>query len=407
MDRAAFLVINTGSSSIKCQLFDAALRPLLKAQLSALDSATPRWRVRVTDAGRCAAAGPGLEQGGELQQASEQQPSSRLDSAAAVAWLMARLEVLTAGWVLRAIGHRIVHGGSTFTEPCVVDEAALAGLEALIPWAPLHQPFNLALLRACGQQWPALPQIGCFDTAFHRTLPAVARRLALPREYSARGVQRYGFHGISYQYVAGRLPALLGSDQRRRVIVAHLGNGASLCALRDGVSVETSMGFSVLDGLVMSSRCGALDPGVVLYLLEQEQLDAAQLRELLYRRSGLLGVSGISADMRELQGSPDAAAAEAVDLFVYRCIQQLGALIAVSGGLDTLVFTAGIGEHQPAIRARICQGLAWLGLELDTHANEAPQGEARISTATSTVTALVVPTDEERVIAEACLRLAG
>ncbi|HUH38101.1 MAG TPA: acetate/propionate family kinase [Spongiibacteraceae bacterium] len=401
MTTTAFLVINTGSSSIKCQLFDSALRTLLKAQLSALDSAAPQWQVRITDAGRRAAGDHGLRQD------SESAPPSRLNATEAVAFVMARLAALTAGCALQAIGHRIVHGGSTFTEPCVIDDAAMQALEALIPWAPLHQPFNLALVRACRQQWPALPQIGCFDTAFHRTLPAVARRLALPREYGERGVQRYGFHGTSYQYVAGRLPALLGSDQRRRVIVAHLGNGASLCALRDGVSVETSMSFSVLDGLVMSSRCGALDPGVVLYLLEQEQLDAAQLRELLYRRSGLLGVSGISADMRELQTSPAAAAAEAMDLFIYRCIQQLGALIAVLGGLDTLVFTAGIGEHQPAIRARICQGLAWLGLELDTHANDAPQGEARISTAASAVTALVVPTDEERVIAEACLRLAG
>jgi acetate kinase len=296
-----------------------------------------------------------------------------------------------------AAGHRVVHGGTAFGAPVRINEHVLAELERLVPLAPLHQPHNLAAIRALAGLRPELPQVACFDTAFHHTLAPVAAHFALPREFAESGIRRYGFHGLSYEYIAGALPRVAPEIAAGRVVVAHLGNGASLCALQAGRSVDTTMGLTALDGLVMGTRCGALDPGVVLYLLQQRGMDAAAIEDLLYHRSGLLGVSGMSSDMRALLTSPDPRAAEAVDLFVFRIIREVGALAAALGGLDGLVFTAGIGEHAAPIRARVCGGAAWLGIDLDPAANEA--GGPRITHLESRVSAWVVPTDEDLMIA--------
>jgi acetate kinase len=302
-----------------------------------------------------------------------------------------------------AAGHRVVHGGLEFTQPVRIGPDVLAALEVLVPLAPLHQPHNLAAIRAVAQRVPELPQVACFDTAFHRTQPAVAQAFGLPRRYAAEGVVRYGFHGLSYEYIASVLP---GTDARAaagRTVVAHLGNGASLCALKGGRSVASTMGFTALDGLPMGTRCGALDPGVLLYLMDNHDLDVRALEKLLYQQSGLLGVSGISSDMRALVASPDPRAAEAIDLFVYRIGRELGSLAAALGGLDALVFTGGIGENAAAIRARVCREAAWLGLDLDAAANDA--GGPRVSRAESRVTAWVIPTNEELMIAQHTRRL--
>lgn len=305
---------------------------------------------------------------------------------------------------LRAVGHRVVHGGRHFAAPVRLDAVNLQALEALTPLAPQHQPHNLAGVQAIEQLRPGLAQIACFDTAFHRTQPPLAQRFALPRDCFDDGVRRYGFHGLSYEYVAARLAELDPVAAAGRTVVAHLGHGASLCALSNGRSVATSMGFSTLDGLVMGTRCGALDPGVLLYWLQQAGRSVAEIDDMLYNRSGLRGVSGISDDMRVLLASDAPTAVEAVALFVYRCVQEIGALVATLGGLDALVFTGGIGEHAAAIRQRIVEALAWLGLALDTDANavDAPG----ISTLESRVRGWVIPTDEERQIAVHCRRLA-
>jgi acetate kinase len=302
-----------------------------------------------------------------------------------------------------AAGHRVVHGGTAFRAPVRVDARVLAELDRLVPLAPLHQPHNLAAIRALAALRPELPQVACFDTAFHHSLMPVAARFALPREFEALGVRRYGFHGLSYEYIASVLPEVAPAIAGGRVVVAHLGNGASLCAMRAGQSVETTMGMTALEGLVMGTRCGALDPGVILYLLQQRGMDAAAVEDLLYRRSGLLGVSGISSDMRVLLDSPDPRAAEAIELFVFRILHELGALAAALGGLDSLVFTAGIGEHAAPIRARVCEGAAWLGIDLDPAANRA--GGPCITRPASRVSAWVVPTDEDLMIARHTRRI--
>ncbi|MGH7099161.1 MAG: acetate/propionate family kinase [Stellaceae bacterium] len=302
-----------------------------------------------------------------------------------------------------AAGHRVVHGGTAFRAPVIVEQRVLAELGRLVPLAPLHQPHNLAAIRALAALRPELAQVACFDTAFHHTLAPAAAHFALPREFAQGGVRRYGFHGLSYEYIASVLPKAAPEIAGGRVIVAHLGNGASLCALRGGQSVDTTMGLTALDGVPMGTRCGALDPGVILYLLQQRGLDAAAVEDLLYQRSGLLGVSGISGDMRTLLASPDPHAAEAVELFVFRIVREAGALIATLGGLDGLVFTAGIGEHAAPIRARVCEGLAWLGVDLDPAANNA--GGPRITGPHSRVSAWVIPTDENRMIARHTRRL--
>jgi acetate kinase len=304
-----------------------------------------------------------------------------------------------------AVGHRVVHGGEQFTAPVLLDEAILDQLEKLAPLAPLHQPHNLAPIRVIGRLAPHLAQVACFDTAFHRTQPPVAQRYALPRDLTATGITRYGFHGLSYEYVASVLPGIVGDAARGRVVVAHLGNGCSMCAMRDGRSVATTMGFTALDGLPMGTRPGALDPGVILYLLTERGMSVGDVTDLLYHRSGLLGVSGISHDMRQLLSSTAPEAAEAIDLFVYRITRALGSLVAALEGLDVLVFTAGIGEHAAPVRARVCEHAAWLGVRLDPAANAA--GSPHITTPDSRVSGWVIPTNEELMIARhtlACVR---
>jgi len=291
----------------------------------------------------------------------------------------------------------VVHGGADYRHPVRVDDGVLAALERLVPLSPLHQPHNLAGIRALARLRPGVPQVACFDTAFHHTLPPLARNFALPREMSAQGIRRYGFHGLSYEYVASVLPDHLGSAAEGRVVVAHLGHGASLCALRQRRSVETSMSFTPLDGIPMGSRCGALDPGVLLYLMREQGMRPDQLDDLLHHRCGLLGVSGISGDVRTLLASDDPRAAEALELFAYRTAQAIAAHAAALEGLDALVFTAGVGEHAAPVRAAICRRLAWLGLALDETANRGHA--ARISSADSRVSAWVVPTNEEYMIA--------
>jgi acetate kinase len=306
---------------------------------------------------------------------------------------------------IKAIGHRIVHGGNSFTAPVHIDDQVMEKLLKLAPLAPLHQPHNLSGIRACARLAPHVPQVACFDTAFHHTMGPLARRLGLPRAYDGAGVQRYGFHGLSYEFIAQRLRTIDPDLARGRVIVAHLGNGASLCATREGRSVDTTMGFTTLDGLLMGTRPGTLDPGAVTYLMREHAMSAAEIEDVLYHRSGLAGVSGISSDMRTLLASGDPHAHEAVDLFVFRAAREIGALTASLGGLDGLVFTAGIGEHAPEIRSRICARCGWLGITLDEHANDA--AGPRITSQASRVHVYVIPTDEERMIAEHTVKHIG
>jgi acetate kinase len=298
---------------------------------------------------------------------------------------------------VNAIGHRVVHGGVDFTEAVLVDDAVLAQLDKLTPLAPLHQPHNLSAIRAVATDAPDLAQVACFDTSFHRGHPAVECTFALPRQLTEMGIRRYGFHGLSYEYIASRLPDVDPKAAEGRTVVAHLGSGASMCALHNCRSVATTMSFTALDGLPMGTRSGSLDPGVLLHLMDQHGMDARRLERLLYRESGLLGVSGISNDMRVLLQSDDPRAAEAVDLFVYRIGRELGSLAAALCGLDALVFTAGIGENAAAIRARVCQAASWLGVELDEERNEA--GGPLISRPGSAVSAWVIPTNEGLMIA--------
>ncbi|HZL89202.1 MAG TPA: acetate/propionate family kinase [Pirellulaceae bacterium] len=298
---------------------------------------------------------------------------------------------------IQGVGHRVVHGGPRFAGPTIVTAAVLAELRELIPLAPLHQPYNLAAIEAVFARLPDVPQVACFDTSFHRGQPAVAELVPLPRDLRQAGLQRYGFHGLSYEYIASVLPQVAGEIAGGRVIVAHLGSGASLCAMRAGKSVDSTLGFTALDGLCMGTRPGALDPGVVLYLFQGLQLTAAQVETILYKKSGLLGISGISSDMRDLLGRSEPEARLAVDYFVYRAAKEIGALAAVLGGVDALVFTAGIGENSAEIRRRICEASAWLGVVLDSQANAA--GGPHITSPGSKVSAWVIPTNEELMIA--------
>jgi acetate kinase len=297
---------------------------------------------------------------------------------------------------LAAVGHRVVHGGNAHAGPALVTPALLRELALFAPLAPLHQPHNLAAIGTMAQLHPGLPQVACFDTAFHLGGPRITRLYGLPRALADDGMLRYGFHGLSYQHIAETLPAH-EPRARGRVVAAHLGSGASMCALVDGRSVASSMGFSALDGLPMATRCGSIDPGLVLHLLRAKGMTADALEHMLYRDSGLLGLSGISGDMRALLASPDPAAREAVDVFVYRIARELGSLAAAAGGLDVLVFTGGIGEHAAVIRAQVCAQAAWLGVKLDVDANAA--GGPRLHAADSAVAVWVLPADEEAVIA--------
>ena len=388
---SAVLVLNSGSSSVKFALYrlgDGDSLRLLSGQIDNIEQA-PQLSLR--------------EASGETSEHALQTHSGPgRTRAEALSYLIDMLSQRAGGTGVLAAGHRVVHGGARYREPVVVDRDVLVVLESFIPLAPLHQPHNLAAIRALIDAAPGLPQVACFDTAFHSTQPRLATLYALPRELETRGVRRYGFHGLSYEHIASVLPDYLGDRAGGRVVVAHLGNGSSLCAMHERRSVATSMGFTALEGLVMGTRAGSLDPGVLLYLLQEMGMDAAAVSDLLYHRCGLLGVSGISHDMRELLASTDARAAEAVDLFVYRAVTQIGGLVAALEGLDALVFTAGIGEHAAPVRERICKGLAWLGLELDPAAN-ARHGP-RLSRVGSPVSAWVVPTNEELMIARHTLQ---
>ncbi len=305
--------------------------------------------------------------------------------------------VLSSSDHIVAVGHRVVHGGLEYTRPTVVNDHILGDLEKFVPLAPLHQPHNLSAIRVIRKNNPDLPQVACFDTSFHTSIPAVGQAFALPRKYSEQGVRRYGFHGLSYEYIASVLPGVDPEAAKGRTIVAHLGNGASMCAMKELKSSACTLGFTAVEGLMMGTRCGTLDPGVMLYLMDECGMNARDLEKLIYKESGLLGVSGISSDMRTLLESTDPRAAEAVELFVYRITRELGSLAAALGGLDALVFTGGIGENAAPIRERVCRAAEWLGLEFDEKANAAR--EPRISRVGSRVRAWVIPTDEELMIA--------
>lgn len=380
------LVLNAGSSSIKFALFDALTQSQVQLQgtISGLGG-IPAFKARnYAD----------IELAGHL-------PSIVMTHESALTWLLDWLRDHQDGQLVGA-GHRVVHGGEHFAEPALIDSTIFTALERLVPLAPLHQPHNLAAIRALMTLQPALPQVACFDTAFHRTQDRLAQSFALPRELTGGGIRRYGFHGLSYEYIAGVLPQHLAERADGRVIVAHLGNGASLCAMRNRKSVATTMGFTALDGLMMGTRCGSIDPGVLFYLMRENAMSPDQVEDLLYRRCGLLGVSGLSSDMRELLAANTLAAKEAIDLFCYRAVREIGSLIAALGGLDALVFTAGIGERAHEVRARICEQFDWLGLEVNTDANRAHQ--ALIHGAGSRVAVCVIPTNEEAVIARHAAR---
>jgi acetate kinase len=388
------LVLNAGSSSLKFRLYAVDVPPTLKllyrGQVEGIGT-RPRLVVQ-------GAKGNKVEDKEFTSESGERLAHEHL-----LMVLLKWLQQHGSGLSLVAAGHRVVHGGTHYTKPQRVDTGLLTRLEQLIPLAPLHQPHNLAAIRALAQVRPDLPQVVCFDTAFHRTQPAVAETFALPRELNEAGIKRYGFHGLSYEYIASVLPHYAGAAAAGRVVVAHLGAGASMCAMQGGKSMATSMGFTALDGLPMATRCGTLDPGVLLYLISERGLDAAALTDLLYHRCGLLGVSGISGDMRQLLESDEPRAAEAIELFVYHISRQLGSLAAALGGLDVLVFTAGIGEHSAPIRQKVCAQARWLGIRLDEEANR--RGGPRISTEDSPVSVWVVPTDEELMIARHTLEL--
>ena len=388
------LVLNSGSSSIKFAVFTATAAPMqrLHGIVSGLGA---RAAFSAFDA-----SGEPLP--GALPASDAATP---LTHESALAWLFEWLASIGGGGQVLAAGHRVVHGGARFAEPARLDAGIVAQLEKLVPMAPLHQPYDLAAIRTLMKLRPELPQVACFDTAFHRAVPALAQTFALPREITAAGVRRYGFHGLSYEYIAGVLPEHLGARAEGRVVVAHLGNGASMCAMQARRSIATTMGFTALEGLMMGTRSGSIDPGVVFYLMRERSMSADEVEHLLYYQSGLLGVSGVSSDMRELLASKDPRAREAVELFAYRAARELGSLAAALGGLDALVFTAGIGERAAPVRAMICEQARWLGVELDAIANESHR--AVISSAGSRVTVCVVPTDEEIVIARHTCRLLG
>lgn len=387
----AILTINAGSSSIKFALFerDDPVRPqaALRGELDGI-GAQPRLKAR-DGQGAVLAELTFAELAGLP---ADEQHSRTLD--VLVRWLDEHDE----GWQVGAVGHRVVHGADRYAAPVTLSPADVDALACFVPLAPLHQPYNVAGIRALTALLPEVPQVACFDTAFHMTQPERARRFALPRHLSDAGIKRYGFHGLSYEYIARVLPQHLGAKADGRVVVAHLGNGASMCALRERKSIATTMGFTALDGLMMGTRCGAIDPGVLLHLMEFHGLDAAALTKLLYKESGLLGVSGVSQDMRALLDSPAPEAAEAVELFCYRIARELGSLAAALGGLDALVFTAGIGEHAAPVRERICRQAEWLGVQLDAEANA--RHATRISAPDSPADVLVLPTNEEWMIAQ-------
>jgi acetate kinase len=386
------VVINAGSSSIKFSLFDGpALQPALRGKIENLYAGVTRF---------IAQDAQGLTVG------ERSWPDAPIDHEAGMRFLIDFAQTHLGGRRVVAVGHRIVHGGVAYSGPQRLDDKVVAELEKLVPLAPLHLPHNLAPVRSMMALAPDVPQVGCFDTAFHAGQPALARAFALPARITDLGVRRYGFHGLSYEYIASSLPQADPALSSAKVVAAHLGNGASMCAMAAGRSVASTMGFTAVDGLPMGTRCGDLDPGVVLYLIKELGMDVAAVQKLLYQESGLLGVSGISADMRTLEASDDPRARTAIALMVYRIGRELGSLAAALGGLDALVFSGGIGENSVALRAAVCRDAAWLGVELDATANDAnPRGVSRISTAGSKVAVWVVPANEELMIARHTLAI--
>ncbi|WP_426423997.1 acetate/propionate family kinase [Bradyrhizobium genosp. A] len=381
------LVLNSGSSSIKFGVFDiSASEPVLLCKgLFDEHEDKPRLVVR-------GSAGEDLFE--------KRREGTDADGSHLFADVLAFIEDRYGADSLGAVGHRIVHGGPDFSSPVELTDDVYAKLERLTPLAPLHQPRCLAPVRAVSAIRPALTQIACFDTAFHHGLMPPASRFAIPRRYEERGVRRYGFHGLSFEYVAGRIAGIAPQLIAKRTVIAHLGNGASLCALRNGRSIDTTMGLTPLDGLVMGTRCGTIDPGVLLYLQQHERMSVEDVQHLLYHESGLLGVSGIASDMRTLLASGEAAAREAVDLFVFRAAQEVTVMANTLGGLDGLVFTGGIGEHSKEIRRAIGERLVWLGLRIDAVAND--EARERIDAMDSTIEAFVIRTGEEMTIARHC-----
>jgi acetate kinase len=383
----AILTLNAGSSSLKAALFEDGVR-------------TRTGRVdRIGALGGESLARLTVHGTGETLLVDQALPVPDHTTATRALFAHLRPDSVTA------IGHRVVHGGDRFRTPERITPEVVEALESLVPLAPLHQPQNIAGIRAVASVAPGIPQVACFDTAYHATIPDVERRFGLPGTMFAQGIKRYGFHGLSYEGIARELPALDAEAARGRTVVAHLGQGASMCALRAGVSVATTMGFTALDGLVMGTRCGSLDPGVLLHLLSHGNMDAEAITELLYKRSGLLGVSGISADMRDLLASDADGAKDAVNLFCYRIARELGALVAVLGGIDALVFTGGIGENAPQIRSMVAERCAWLGLAVDAAANRT--GSSAIHSADSRLRCYVLKADEEKVIATHTARVLG
>ncbi|HEY2586091.1 MAG TPA: acetate/propionate family kinase [Tepidisphaeraceae bacterium] len=389
----AIVVLNAGSSSLKFCIYGVAggeLTRVAGGQIEGLGTA-PRFKAK-DDQGRVLADAP---LSGSAKEIGHSQGFAHLAQ-----WAR---EHYAGEYEPVAIGHRMVHGGLKFTEPTLITPDVIDELEQLVPLVPLHQPHNLAGVRAVTQLRPDLPQVACFDTAFHRGRPSVSERFGLPDEMFQQGVRRWGFHGLSYESISSQLRQIAPALRQGRVIVAHLGSGASLCAMRGGRSVETTMGFSALDGLPMGTRCGSLDPGVILFLL-QRGMTASQIETLLYKKSGLLGISGVSNDVRDLLASDNPLAKEAIGYFVYRIVRDIGSLTAALGGLDGLVFTAGVGENSPLIRQRVCAGLEWLSIAIDAEANR--KGRGCISPPGASPAVWVIPTDEEGVIAAHTLAVA-
>ena len=376
-------VINAGSSSIKFALYDAVRVEdcRFRGQIGGIGVAP---RLKVAD--------------GKGETVEERAfKSESFDHDSAMREILAVGANLLQGEPVAAFGHRVVHGGLHYDSPIRVTSDVLDDLRKLTPLAPLHQPHNLAAISTIMDAAPHIAQVACFDTAFHRKQSSLAQAFALPRRYSDAGVRRYGFHGLSYEFLVARFGELAPSLANARVVIAHLGNGASMCAVKDGRSVAATMGFTAVDGLMMGTRCGAIDPGVILYMMQEHGMDAAAIEDLIYRQSGLLGVSGVSSDMRALRASAEPAAGEAIALFVYRIVRELGSLVAALGGIDAIVFSGGIGEHDPTTRAEVVHGSRWLGAVLDPDRNS--RGDLRISADNSAVSIWAIPTDEERLIA--------
>ena len=380
------LILNAGSSSLKFTLYidkGETMEALYAGQVEGIVT-EPRFKAK--------------DSGGNVVEEKKWPPGIPFGHEGAIEAIFTwGRSVLGGADRIAAVGHRVVHGGLDYTKPTLINEKVLKDLEKYIPLAPLHQPHNLNAISVIVKRRADVPQVACFDTPFHTTIPAVAQAFGLPRKYTEKGVRRYGFHGLSYEYIASVLPELDPDAAKGRTVVAHLGNGASMSGMMGMKSVATTLGFTAVDGLVMGTRCGALDPGVMLYLMDECGMSTRDIESLIYKESGLLGVSGISSDMRTLLESKEPYAAEAVELFVYRITRELGSLAAALGGIDALVFTGGIGEHAAPVREKVCRALAWLGIEFDAAANA--KDATRISTAGSKIAACVIPTNEEWMIA--------